>query len=78
MASFCWLEWLSWRRWFVCADLACWGHMSVHGPKPEGRIDDPARRDWQRWCARPRGRTGSSSAQVSGMKLLWTDLGNQV
>ena len=72
---------LSWRRWVKSAlDLGLLGAASVLAAKTAGRlIDDPARRDWQRWCsALWAGLIIFSAVGLAGMKLLWTDLGDRV
>lgn len=72
---------LSWRRWVKSVlDLGLLGAASVLAAKTAGRlIDDPARRDWQRWCsALWAGLIIFSAVGLAGMKLLWTDLGDRV
>ena len=61
-------------------DLGLLGAASVLAAKTAGRlIDDPARRDWQRWCsALWAGLIIFSAVGLAGMKLLWTDLGDRV
>ena len=56
------------------------GTASVLAAKTAGRlIDDPARRDWQRWCsALWAGLVILSAVGLAGMKLLLTDLGDRV
>ena len=72
---------LSWRRWVKSAlDLGLLGTASMLAAKTAGRLsDDPARRDWQRWCsALWAGLIIFSAVGLAGMKLLWTDLGDRV
>lgn len=69
------------KPWVKSAlDLGLLGAASVLAAKTAGRlIDDPARRDWQRWCsALWAGLIIFSAVGLAGMKLLWTDLGDRV